>query len=70
MVNDKEQVRTLGEKIGYGQMMDLASDLWKASLVKAGYPTDGAFVPVILTKHKGKSVVIVDGDMFLLGKKI
>lgn len=40
-------VQRLGEKIGYGNLMSIASALWRRKLVKAygkGYET-GAFVP-------------------------
>lgn len=70
MTNDKAQVKALGDKIGYGNMMHLASELWKEYLAKTIFPTSGAYVPVIVTKHKGKKVVILDGDMFVLGKKV
>lgn len=41
-------VQRLGEQIGYGNLMHLASALWRRKLVKAygkGYET-GVFVPV------------------------
>jgi hypothetical protein len=40
-------VKELGEKIGYGNMMAVASALWRKSLKDKGYPTGGAFIPVI-----------------------
>lgn len=42
-------VQRLGEQIGYGNLMSIASALWRRKLVKAygnGYET-GAFVPTI-----------------------
>lgn len=47
-----EQVKILGEEIGYGQMMTLASELWKKSLKEKGYSETGAFVPKIETKQR------------------
>ena len=46
---DKEfqEVKILGNKIGYGNLMSIASSLWRKSLKEKGYPTDGAFVPAI-----------------------
>lgn len=41
------QVKELGEKIGYGHLMELASALWRKSLQEKGYPTSGAFIPII-----------------------
>ena len=42
-----EQVKQLGEQIGYGHMMELASALWRKSLEEKGYPISGAFIPTI-----------------------
>jgi uncharacterized membrane protein YagU involved in acid resistance len=47
MEKDKELVKKLGEKIGYGNMMHLASELWEESMIKKGYPTSGVFVPAL-----------------------
>jgi hypothetical protein len=44
---EAEQVRMLGEKIGYGNLMEFASALWRKSLEEKGYPTSGAFIPTI-----------------------
>ena len=44
---DVEQVKNLGEQIGYGHMMELASALWRKSLKEKGYPISGAFIPTI-----------------------
>lgn len=41
-------VKQLGEQIGYGHLMDLASALWRKSLKDKGYPESGAFVTTIL----------------------
>jgi len=38
-------VKLVGEKIGYGNMMSMASALWRRSLRIAGYPESGAFYP-------------------------
>lgn len=49
-------VQRLGEQIGYGNLMHLASALWRRKLVKAygnGYET-GAFVPVTKNLIKDK----------------
>lgn len=40
-------VKMLGEEIGYGNLMEWASALWRKSLMDKGYPTSGAFVPKI-----------------------
>lgn len=38
-------VKQIGEKIGYGNLMMIASALWKSSMEKQNYPTSGVFVP-------------------------
>ncbi len=40
-----EIVKQLGDQIGYGHLMALASALWRQTLKEKGYPTIGAFVP-------------------------
>ena len=48
MKTDIERVEKLGEEIGYGHMMSLASSLWRKKLKNEGHPIGGAFVPTIL----------------------
>ncbi|QQO97249.1 hypothetical protein M1M30_gp148 [Maribacter phage Colly_1] len=38
-------VEELGAKIGYGELMSIASGLWRHSLREKGYPVSGAFIP-------------------------
>jgi hypothetical protein len=45
---EAKQVKALGEKIGYGHMMELASALWRKHLKEKGYPDTGAFVPTLM----------------------
>ena len=40
-------VKMLGEEIGYGNLMEWASALWRKQLKDKGYPTSGAFIPTI-----------------------
>jgi hypothetical protein len=40
-------VKQLGEEIGYGNMMSIASAIWSVNLEKQGLPINGAFVPII-----------------------
>ena len=47
-------VKALGEQIGYGNLMDIASALWAVDLDSAGYSSDGAFVPVPMLYVKKK----------------
>lgn len=41
-------VKNLGESIGYGHLMSIASALWRKSLKEKGYHEDGAFVPTCI----------------------
>ena len=52
MHEEVKAVKELGEKIGYGHMMGIASALWRASLEEMGCPTDGAFVAALLCDVK------------------
>lgn len=47
-------VETLGEAIGYGNMMDIASALWAEKLDITYGVSTGAFVPTILSNLKCK----------------
>ena len=47
-MDEVKAVKELGEKIGYGNMMSIASALWRKSLKENGYPISGAFVPTCL----------------------
>jgi len=38
-------VKLVGEKIGYGNLMDIAATLWRRKLKDAGGPESGAFYP-------------------------
>lgn len=40
-------VKKLGESIGYGNLMEWASALWRKDLKDHGLPIDGAFIPKI-----------------------
>jgi hypothetical protein len=40
-------VKELGELIGYGNLMCMASALWREDMLKRGYPISGVFVPVL-----------------------
>ena len=45
-------VKALGEMIGYGNLMDIASVLWAHELKRNGFSDDGAFYPTILSEMK------------------
>ena len=44
---DIEKVKELGDEIGYGHLMCLASALWRKKLKDKKYPVSGAFVPTL-----------------------
>jgi hypothetical protein len=44
-VPETEHVRNLGERFGYGAVMDAASALWVEVLRQKGYPEGGAISP-------------------------
>ena len=54
MMTEKEKVKQLGEQLGYGQMMKLASELWKKDMIAHGYPTSGVFIPALKSDVKSK----------------
>ena len=47
-------VKHLGESIGYGNMMSIASALWALKLKESGCPTTGAFIPTLAYDMKKK----------------
>lgn len=53
-----EAVKQLGEAIGYGNMMSLATALWRKKLRDRGYPEDGAFIGTVypLLNEEGKEI--------------
>lgn len=46
-IDEIRLVKQLGEQVGYGNLMNLASALWAIDLESKDYPVTGAFVPVI-----------------------
>lgn len=49
-------VKVLGEQIGYGNIMQIASSLWRKDLKDKGYPVIGAFVPTISENLSGDEI--------------
>ena len=47
-----EEVKRLGDQIGYGNMMTIASALWAKMLIDEGRTDIGAFFPTILSNMK------------------
>lgn len=48
MNGDEYAVQSLGEDIGYGSVMSIASRQWREYLRGLGMSESGAFVPVII----------------------
>lgn len=46
-MSEEGLVRELGNKIGYGNLMELASICWQDDMTKNGYPTSGVFVTAL-----------------------
>ena len=46
-MKDVNIVKALGDEIGYGHLMSLASALWRKKLKETGVPESGAFVPMV-----------------------
>jgi hypothetical protein len=57
-----EAVKQLGEAIGYGNMMSLATALWRKKLRDSGYPQSGAFIGTIyqLLNEEGKEIADIE----------
>lgn len=47
MKNEILLVKELGDQIGYGNLMTIASAIWRKKLKDSGTPVSGAFVPTI-----------------------
>lgn len=41
-------IKQLGDQMGYGHLMSLASSLWRKKLVDSKTPIEGAFVPTCI----------------------
>jgi len=54
-------VKEIGEKIGYGHLMELASALWRKSLKDKGLPESGAFIPSISEYGENPERKMYDG---------
>lgn len=49
-MTDLEEIRAverLGKQIGYGNLMEMASALWRRDLKKSGAHESGAFIPTL-----------------------
>lgn len=62
MKEEIKRVKELGDKIGYGHLMCIASALWRKDLEDNDYPTIGAFVPVCLPFVEKKLAKATKGE--------
>ena len=53
-IEEINAVKELGEKIGYGNLMSIASGLWSVDLQKKYGTSSGAFIPVCIYDVKKK----------------
>ena len=53
-----EEVKRLGDKIGYGNMMTIASALWARMLIDETGTDDGAFYPTTLSNMEASYLTI------------
>lgn len=53
-----EEVKRLGDQIGYGNMMTIASALWAKMLIDNDLGDNGAFYPTILSNMKPGDLTI------------
>ena len=51
-----KEVKELGEAIGYGELMTLASIIWASKLIDEGLPEDGAFYATGLFNMKDSDI--------------
>lgn len=70
MKSEVEAVKKLGEQIGYGHLMSLASALWRESLNKKGYSRIGAFIPTTITSIRKELIESHQKDCFNYDKII
>ena len=57
MKTEIEKVKELGEEIGYGHLMSLASALWSRKMVNTGAPISGVCIPVT------NDMIVKDNDV-------
>lgn len=48
-MKELDEIKYICEKYGYGQVMNVASDLWFKHMIDTDNPTSGVFVPVLLS---------------------
>lgn len=51
-----KEVQDLGDKIGYGELMTVASIIWASKLIDQGLPDEGAFYATGLFNMKDSDI--------------
>jgi len=64
------EVKGLGERMGYGSMMNVACVLWRQMLVESGGPESGAFIPAAVYELKKRDLVKVEKEIKRVDKMI
>ncbi len=57
MKSEITKVVALGEEIGYGHLMSLASALWRMKMISSGVPISGVCIPVT------NDMIVKDNDI-------
>lgn len=70
MKNEIMAVKLLGESIGYGSMMTIASALWRKDLKDHGYPESGAFTPTVSMLLNDEGLEIFERERVVYDKLI
>lgn len=56
-------IKQMGDEIGYGQLMSLASALWRAKLKETNTPVSDAFIPTIIDFLKGEEKEMAEKEV-------
>jgi len=62
MKEDVKLVKEIGDIIGYGHLMNIASSLWREMLREKEFPVSGAFLPTCLLFVKDKDKKMHEDD--------
>jgi len=63
MKTDVKVIKQIGDQIGYGHLMSIATSLWKANMIEQGYPISGVFVPTCMAFIKDEHKEMHETDV-------
>ena len=69
-MNEIDAVKHLGDQIGYGNLMSIASALWRKNLKETDVPEHGAFVPTIIDFIQTKYKKLVEDEVRISNVRI